>query len=78
MVENMRIQVPYVNTVDNLADFFTKPLPYAHDRPMVAMGHENQRKISILRCKTSKSLKKSRAARAKDDLLDHQYRDFAK
>ena len=27
MVENMRIQVPYVNTVDNLADFFTKPLP---------------------------------------------------
>ena len=22
----MRIQVPYVNTVDNLADFFTKPL----------------------------------------------------
>ena len=25
MVENM--QVPYVNTVDNLADFFTKPLP---------------------------------------------------
>ena len=44
---------------------------------MVAMGHENQRKFSILRCKTSKSLKKSRAARAKDDLLDHQYRDFA-
>ena len=25
--ENMRIRVPYVNTVDNLADFFTKPLP---------------------------------------------------
>ena len=27
MVENMRLRVPYVNTVDNLADFFTKPLP---------------------------------------------------
>ena len=27
MVENMRIRVPYVNTVDNYADFFTKPLP---------------------------------------------------
>ena len=26
MVEDMRIRVPYVNTVDNLADFFTKPL----------------------------------------------------
>ena len=27
MVENMKIRVPYVNTADNLADFFTKPLP---------------------------------------------------
>ena len=27
MVENMRIRVPYVRTADNLADFFTKPLP---------------------------------------------------
>ena len=26
MVEQMRIEVPYVNTVDNEADFFTKPL----------------------------------------------------
>ena len=26
MVEEMKITVPYVNTVDNLADFFTKPL----------------------------------------------------
>ena len=26
MVEDMRIRVPYANTVDNLADFFTKPL----------------------------------------------------
>ena len=25
-VENMQIRVPYVNTVDNLADFFTEPL----------------------------------------------------
>ena len=25
-VENMRITVPYVNTMDNCADFFTKPL----------------------------------------------------
>ena len=25
-VENMQIRVPYVNTVDNLADFFTKAL----------------------------------------------------
>ena len=25
-VENNQIVVPYVNTVDNLADFFTKPL----------------------------------------------------
>ena len=25
-VENLKIRVPYVNTVDNLADFFTKPL----------------------------------------------------
>ena len=27
MVEAGKITVPYVNTVDNLADFFTKPLP---------------------------------------------------
>ena len=27
MVENMRIRVPFVRTADNLADFFTKPLP---------------------------------------------------
>ena len=27
MVEAGRLTVPYVNTVDNLADFFTKPLP---------------------------------------------------
>jgi len=27
LVEAQRIVVPYVNTVDNLADFFTKPLP---------------------------------------------------
>ena len=26
-VENMRIRVPFVATADNLADFFTKPLP---------------------------------------------------
>ena len=26
-VEDMRIRVPYVGTADNLADFFTKPLP---------------------------------------------------
>ena len=26
MVENMRIRVPYVNTADNMADFFTKAL----------------------------------------------------
>ena len=26
-VENHRIRVPFVSTVDNLADFFTKPLP---------------------------------------------------
>ena len=25
-VENLQIRVPYVNTVDSLADFFTKPL----------------------------------------------------
>ena len=25
-VENMQLRVPYVNTIDNLADFFTKPL----------------------------------------------------
>ena len=25
-VENMQLSVPYVNTADNLADFFTKPL----------------------------------------------------
>ena len=29
-VENMQITVPYVNTVDNLADFFTKPLEGKH------------------------------------------------
>ena len=27
MVEDMRIRVPFVSTIDNLADFFTKPLP---------------------------------------------------
>ena len=30
----MRIRVPYVNTVDNLADFFTKPLPARTFVPM--------------------------------------------
>ena len=34
MIENMRIRVPYVNTVDNLADFFTKPLPARTFVPM--------------------------------------------
>ena len=28
-VENFEIDVPYVNTIDNLADFFTKPPPAA-------------------------------------------------
>ena len=27
LVENHQIRVPFVRTVDNLADFFTKPLP---------------------------------------------------
>ena len=27
-VENMQIVVPFVGTADNLADFFTKPLPH--------------------------------------------------
>ena len=27
MVENGRLVVPYVRSIDNLADFFTKPLP---------------------------------------------------
>ena len=27
MVEDGRIRVPYVATADNMADFFTKPLP---------------------------------------------------
>ena len=26
-VENMQLRVPYVKTTDNMADFFTKPLP---------------------------------------------------
>ena len=26
-VENLQIRVPFVKTVDNMADFFTKPLP---------------------------------------------------
>ena len=26
-VEDMRVRVPFVRTVDNVADFFTKPLP---------------------------------------------------
>ena len=30
MVEAMKITVPYVNTHDNLADFFTKALPAKH------------------------------------------------
>ncbi len=29
-VENHRLTVPYVNTTDNMADFFTKPLPLKH------------------------------------------------
>ena len=29
-VENGQLTVPYVNTVDNLADFFTKPLQGDH------------------------------------------------
>ena len=34
MVENERLRVPYVNTADNMADFFTKALPV---KPFVAM-----------------------------------------
>jgi hypothetical protein len=34
MVENMRIRVPFVSTIDNLADFFTKPLPAKAFYPM--------------------------------------------
>ena len=29
-VENMELRVPFVKTTDNLADFFTKPLPSKH------------------------------------------------
>ena len=29
MVESLEIEVPFVRTADNLADFFTKPLPAA-------------------------------------------------
>ena len=29
MVESFEIEVPFVRTADNLADFFTKPLPAA-------------------------------------------------
>lgn len=29
-VENMQLRVPFVKTTDNLADFFTKPLPSKH------------------------------------------------
>ena len=28
MVEENRVSVPYVNTADNMADFFTKPLKW--------------------------------------------------
>ena len=33
-VENLQITVPYVNTLDNLADFFTKPLKPPQFRAM--------------------------------------------
>ena len=33
-VENGRIRVPYVATADNMADFFTKPLPASVFFPM--------------------------------------------
>ena len=29
-VENLQLRVPFVSTVDNMADFFTKPLPPKH------------------------------------------------
>ena len=29
-VENLQIRVPFVSTVDNMADFFTKPLAAKH------------------------------------------------
>ena len=38
---------------------------------MVAMGHGNQRTFWNFRFNNVKILEKSRAARAKDDLLDH-------
>ena len=34
MVENLQIRVPFVSTVDNIADFFTKPLPAKSFYPM--------------------------------------------
>ena len=34
LVEQLRITVPYVSTVDNLADFFTKALPAKTFHPL--------------------------------------------
>ena len=41
LVENGELIVPYVNTADNLADFFTKPLPAQQFFPMrnAVMNH---------------------------------------
>ena len=55
-------------------DLAPEELRISHDCPK---GHEDQRKFGFTGAITSKFLKKSRAARAKDDHLDHQYRDFA-
>ena len=54
MVEAMKITVPYVNTHDNLADFFTKALPAKHffalrDRIM-NIPRDESRKGQIAEC----------------------------
>lgn len=48
-VENMQITVPHVNTLDNIADFFTKSLPpassfYMRDIIMNVPGHERHQR----------------------------------
>jgi hypothetical protein len=53
LVENMKLSVAYVNTVDNLADFLTKPLPsktFFHMRDRIMNVPRDARLGASLKC----------------------------
>ena len=52
MVESFEIELPYVRTSDNLADFFTKPLKSASQFHTLRKRH-HERALTTLACSTA-------------------------